>query len=56
VVEEAVQAMPAQWVADDYDELAKLLERLWKRRNRVADLIEMTARSEARPFPNWSSR
>ena len=53
--EEAGQ-IPPEWYQDDWDALARLLERLYARRKRVRDLI-LSARNSGRdPFPNWKVR
>ena len=50
--EEAAQ-IPPEWYAGDWDELERLLERLYRRRERVRELL-LSARNSGRdPFPNW---
>jgi hypothetical protein len=50
--EEAAQ-IPPEWYGGDWDELERLLERLYRRRERVRELL-LSARNSGRdPFPNW---
>lgn len=53
VVEQAIAALPAEWIADDYDGLRRLMDRLLLRRSKVADQIERTIESQPQAFPNW---
>ena len=53
VADEAVRAMPAEWIADDHDALMRLLERLWRRRKRTAELVCAMASSKLKPFARW---
>lgn len=50
--EEAAQ-IPPEWYAGDWDELERLLERLYRRRDRVRELILAARNSGRDPFPNW---
>jgi hypothetical protein len=52
-LDEITRFIPPEWYADDYDALLWLLEQLYRRRPRVADLILETKRSNRHPFPNW---
>jgi len=53
--EEAAQ-IPPEWYAGDWNALERLLERLYRRRERVRELI-LSARNSGRdPFPNWKVR
>ena len=52
-LDEITRSIPPEWYADDYDALLRLLEQLYRRRPRVADLILETKRSNRHPFPNW---
>jgi len=53
--EEAAQ-IPPEWYGGDWDELERLLERLYRRRERVRELL-LSARNSGRdPFPNWKVR
>jgi hypothetical protein len=50
--EEAAQ-IPPEWYAGDWDALERLLERLYRRRDRVRELILSARNSGREPFPNW---
>jgi hypothetical protein len=53
---EEAEQIPPEWYQDDWDALARLLERLYTRRKRVRELI-LSARNSGRdPFPNWKVR
>ena len=58
VVDEGLKQIPEEWLADSSGasrraELEHLLERLLRRRKRVASLIEDCRGSKSEPFPNW---
>jgi hypothetical protein len=56
VLGEEAERIPPEWYQDDWDALARLLEKLYARRGRVRELI-MSARNSSRaPFPNWKVR
>jgi len=50
--DEAAQ-IPPEWYAGDWDSLDRLLERLYRRRDRVRELILAARNSGREPFPNW---
>ena len=50
--EEAAQ-IPPEWYAEDWSALERLLERLYRRRERVPELILSARNSGREPFPNW---
>ena len=50
--EEAAQ-IPPEWYAGDWGALERLLERLYRRRERVPELILSARNSGREPFPNW---
>jgi hypothetical protein len=50
--EEAAQ-IPPEWYGGDWDALERLLERLYRRRDRVRELILSARHSGRDPFPNW---
>jgi HipA-like protein len=50
--EEAAQ-IPPEWYAGDWDALERLIERLYRRRERVRELILSARNSSREPFPNW---
>jgi hypothetical protein len=53
--EEAAQ-VPPEWYGGDYGELERLLERLYRRRERVRELLYSARHSDREPFPNWRAR
>jgi hypothetical protein len=53
--EEAAQ-IPPEWYAGDWDALERLLERLYRRRERVRELLLAARNSGRDPFPNWKVR
>lgn len=50
--EEAAQ-IPPEWYGGDWNEMERLLERLYRRRSRVRELIFSARNSGRDPFPNW---
>jgi HipA-like protein len=50
--EEAAQ-IPPEWYAGEWDALERLIERLYRRRERVRELILSARNSGHDPFPNW---
>ena len=53
IIDKALRSLPPQWVAEDEEDLDRLLSQLIRRRARVPDLIEAVRDSQANPFPNW---
>src|SRR5579871_5213063 len=53
LVEQAISALPAEWVAGEHDRLRRLMDRLLLRRAKVADCVERTIESKPEVFPNW---
>jgi hypothetical protein len=53
--EEAAQ-IPPEWYAGDSGELERLLERLYRRRERVRELLYAARNSGREPFPNWRAK
>jgi hypothetical protein len=56
IIDRALRSLPPQWLGEkgeDEAELNTLLEKLMRRRARVADLIEAVRDSQASPFPQW---
>jgi hypothetical protein len=57
LVEQAIAALPSEWVAGEVsgerDRLRRLMDRLLLRRSKVADHIERTIESKPEAFPNW---
>jgi hypothetical protein len=56
VLGEEAEHIPPEWYQDDWDALARLLERLYARRKRVRELILSARNSNRDPFPNWKVR
>ena len=56
ILGEEAERIPPEWYQDDWDALARLLDKLYARRKRVRELI-LSARNSGRdPFPNWKVR
>jgi hypothetical protein len=53
VLAELSSDIPPEWYEDDYDQLMRLLEQLFRRRARVPELLLEAKRSNRQPFPNW---
>ena len=53
VIDEALKTMPSDWVAGEEDALNELLEKLMRRRSRVADLLQDCSTGRVKAFPNW---
>ncbi len=53
VMDEALRSLPPEWIAEDQPELESLLEKLWRRRTTVSDLLLRLRNSPASPFFNW---
>jgi hypothetical protein len=53
VVDSAWKEIPRDWMADDEAALEDLLEKLLKRRSRVAELIHQVQRNRTTAFANW---
>jgi hypothetical protein len=53
VLGEEAGHIPPEWYEDNWDALARLLERLYARRKRVRELILAARNSGRDPFPNW---
>jgi hypothetical protein len=45
--------IPPEWYAHDTDALSRLVERLYRRRSIIRDLITAFRNSKRHPFPNW---
>ena len=48
-----LQEIPPEWYDDDLDSLLVLAERLYRRRERVPELLLAAKNTTRRPFPNW---
>jgi len=55
IVDQAVKQIPPAWLEGDEAAFFDLLDRLMRRRNRVADLIEASRQGRANPFPQWKA-
>jgi hypothetical protein len=55
-IDGAWKAIPRDWIGDDENALEAMLERLWKRRARVADLILEVRAKRPSAFTNWVIR
>jgi len=53
VLAEFAEEIPPEWYGDDYDALVRLLERLYRRRERVPELLLSAKNSNRVPFPFW---
>jgi hypothetical protein len=49
----AWKRIPSAWVAGEEDELERVLERLYERRSRLAELISACRGARVNPFRNW---
>ena len=55
VVDQAYRQVPPEWLEGEEDEFERLLEKLLRRRRRLADLIKAARQARVNPFPNWTS-
>lgn len=53
VLGEEVSQIPPEWYGGDWDAVERLIERLYRRRERVRELIFSARNSGRDPFPNW---
>jgi hypothetical protein len=56
VFDEILKQVPREWLEGDEDEFERLLEALERRRRRIDDLLEATARARPNIFPAWRVR
>lgn len=54
VIDQALATVPREWLDGDEDELEAMIERLWRRRNHLQDLVLATIRARANHFPDWT--
>ena len=54
VLDDAQKRIPAAWYDDDWARLENLLERLYRRRKSVPDLVRRAKKAAVDPFPNWT--
>lgn len=55
VLDDAYRTIPADWYGREFDALESLLERLYNRRSRTADLLLKARTLNPSPFPNWTA-
>lgn len=53
VIRETAEAIPPEWIANDWPALEKLVEAIIERRSRVRELITQFRLSSRQPFPRW---
>jgi len=53
VLEANFREIPPEWYEDNYDELQKLLEQLYRRKTRVPEMLLAAKNTTRQPFPNW---
>lgn len=53
VFDRLAEKTPPEWYNFDLDALYQLLERLWRRRRDVPDLVKAAKDTYRQPFPNW---
>jgi len=53
VLAELAEEIPPAWYDDDYDALVRLLEQVYRRKDRVPELILSAQRSNRQPFVSW---
>jgi len=53
VLDDAYKKIPPEWHGHDWDALELLLERLYRRRELVPDLLRAAKDAARDPFPNW---
>jgi len=50
---ELADEVPPEWYEDDYDAIVRLMEQLFRRKGRVAELLLSARNSNRQPFPYW---
>ncbi len=53
VLDDVSRDIPSEWYGDEYDDLLRMLEQLFRRRTRVPELLLDAKKSNRQPFPNW---
>ncbi|MEQ1472306.1 MAG: HipA family kinase [Candidatus Acidiferrum sp.] len=53
VLDDVSRDIPSEWYGDEYDDLLRMLEQLFRRRARVPELLLDAKKSNRQPFPNW---
>lgn len=54
-IDDAQKRIPPAWYDDQWDELERLLERLYERRKETPDLVRKAKQASIDPFPNWTA-
>jgi hypothetical protein len=54
VIDDALKAIPSQWVEGDEDAVEALLEKLARRCKRVPELVAAGRQGRVNPFPKWT--
>ena len=55
VLDDAYRKTPPEWHGGDWDGMESLLERLYRRRVRVPELLRAAKKAGRDPFPNWNA-
>lgn len=55
VLDSAWKAIPPEWITDEETQLEATLEKLWKRRDRVEQMLAEIQRGRISPFSNWAA-
>ena len=53
VLDKAYASIPIEWFQEDQSDFEQLLERLYRRRKQLPNLLKETVRSKPEFFPNW---
>ncbi|PWT98374.1 MAG: hypothetical protein C5B51_29480 [Terriglobia bacterium] len=54
MIDQAWKRVPADWITGEEDALDHLLEQLFRRRDRVPELLSACRSARTNPFPNWT--
>src|SRR5579864_5360581 len=54
VIRETAEAIPPEWISNDWPALEKLVEEIIERRSKVRELIAAFRNSARQPFPRWA--
>jgi hypothetical protein len=55
VFDDAEKKLPPEWFDQEWDALELMLERLYKRRSAVPDLLRQAKKAARDPFPHWTA-
>lgn len=53
MLDSILKEIPPEWYNEDLDSMYSLLEKLYRRRDRVPELLLAAKNTTRRPFPNW---